>query len=275
MDHQQRVAPRFRPKGYPKRNMSGALENVIEIIIVLIVVYYIATYLINAFSVPAISSDTTFTLSNQTTLFSIDGNQYSATLLTEKPGSSTAQIAITRQPTFLNPTLFVMLYLDNWTKVNAGTQYSNMQIKLNSINSTHIGVTITPLPTSLNILPDSSRITVEETTLSPFGVQSNGYTPITTASSTTTTTASTTTSTSTSTSSTTSTTTTISSSSNYNEAAALLHQDIYYGLMLNYTAMYSGESSCNPSLYNSTYYAKYGSSPSGFDTYQNVSGGGA
>ena len=58
----------------------------------------------------------------------------------------------------INPVLNVSLTLGNITKINVGTNYSNIGIQLQSISANAVTVQISPLFPSLEIAPDSSKI---------------------------------------------------------------------------------------------------------------------
>lgn len=247
--------PRFRPRPQARRG-GNKIVLAVEIIIALIIIYFVATYIIGATSVVAISGPTSLTVTNSTTLFTLSGAEYSTSLISA--GSSSAQVSLTKLPVFLNPTFYVTLYNNSATKVNGTGTYANMQINLTSLSKHSIGVTITPVLTSLALSPDSSRITVADTSLTPFGSQASGS-------------GSTTIKFGNQTSSTTAATTTIPSTNYYNQALNLLHVNLYYGLMENYTAVYANSTACTPSIYNQTFIRHNGIAPSGPSTYANVS----
>ncbi len=255
--------PKFKPM-QPKRQHGGLLWKIIGVIIVLAIIYFVATWLLGVLSVTSISGPTAFTLTNSSTIFTLSGSEYSASFVSAVP--SGVQISMTRLPTFLNPTYYVIVYTGSATKFNGAGSSANMQINLTSSTKTGAQIMITPLAANLGLAPDSSRITVAHTSLTPYGqqgAQSNAtFTTI----------ASTTTILQSGSSSSTTATTTIGSSTNYHaEAQAILQKNVYYALMANYTALYANESLCTPPIYNQTYNNLHGSYPSGPFSYQNVS----
>ncbi len=248
-----------RMKGRSKT--GSVVGKALEVIVALVILYFLATWILNSLAVTNIAGSTILTITNQSTLFQLEGSEYSASFV--YTSGNVSQIQLTHLPTFLNPTIYVVLQMNNATKVNGFGKYANMEIKLISSTPSSTQVSITPISVNLTLLPDYSRISSAQATLSPFGSQ-GGTQPIIT----TTTTVPTSTTTSSSTSSSTTTTTT---ASGYSKAVTLLQKDIYYGLLLNYSSMYSNTTGCTSSLYSSTYTSKYGSGPSGLDSYANVS----
>jgi muramidase (phage lysozyme) len=127
-----------------------------------------------------------------------------------------------------------------------------------------VTVKISPLFPSLEIAPDSGKISAEWTTLS--NSTSTGAKASTTASVTTTIIAGATSAT------TTQSTTTVSS---VNQTAAslatALKQNNVYGLMLNFSFLYDNTSNCNKVLYNNAYFRHYSTIPSGQNDYFNQS----
>lgn len=259
--------PKFKRKAM-NRSAGKTITTILEVVIALLVIYFIATWVLNSIAVTNISGSTTFTLTNSTTLFTLAGSEYSASLVSTSSSTSTAQITLTRQPTFLNPTYYVTLVLNNATNVNGVGQHANMQIKLLSLTGASAQVQIVPISANLSLSPDSSRITVAQTSLAPFGTQQSTTIPTTSSTTSTTTSTSTTSTTSSTTSST--TTTVPSTNTGKTQALALLKTNVYYALMLNYTNAYAGASQCTSSQYNSTYVTHYGTYPAGQNTYANI-----
>ncbi len=250
--------PKFRPRTPGPRGNPYFL--LIEIIIIVAIAYLVGTWVINYLAVVSVGGPTSLTLTNTTTLFSLNGGEYSGLLVSAT--SNAAQIAITKQPTFLNPTFYVDVYAGNTTNFNGTGRYANMQIELVSANQQSAQVTITPITPGLTIPPDTERISVAQTTLTPFGLPSttinyNG------------------TNTQTTTTITQGSTTTIQQSNAqayYNNALVTLHKNPFYALMQNYSDIYaSTAANCTPPIYNQSYVSKYGSSPPAADSFQNIS----
>lgn len=256
---------RPKPKGVGARAASHLAERMVEIVVVLIALYFIASWILNAAAVTAISGSTTFPITNSTTLFSLYGNEYALSLLSAS--NQTAQVELTQLPTFLNPTLYVNLVLNNATSVSPTLQTNaNMQLKYTQLNSkSSVQVTVVPIPVGFTQSPSYSKITVAQTSLAPFG---SSYGEINTTSSTT----NTTTTISSGSTTVASTTTTVSQTESGNaKALAVVEKTSYYPLMLNYSRLYSGGTSCTPPLYNSTFASAEHSLPSGPSSFYNVS----
>jgi hypothetical protein len=261
MADQKGVKQRSTGAGAP----SHLIRNIVVVLIILAILYLAVTWILNAASVTAISGPTTLAATNSTSFFSLYGNEYSLSLLSAS--NQSAQVELTQLPTFLNPTLYVNLVLNNATSVSPTLQQNaNMQIKYTQLNSkTSIQVSIVPIPVGFTQAPTYSKITVAQTSLAPFGssvplatttISSNSTNSTTTAASTTVA----------------SSTTTISQAvTGSAEALAVVQKTPYYGLMLNYSRLYTNGTSCTAPLYNSTFIRVYdGQQPSGGSTYENV-----
>ncbi|MFI5412579.1 MAG: hypothetical protein ACHQX1_01680 [Candidatus Micrarchaeales archaeon] len=260
--------PKFRKKGMG-RSAGKTITTIIEVVAVIVIIYLIASWAMSSLAVTGVTGSTTFTLTNATTLFTLAGSEYSTSLISVSTLNSTAQITLTRQPTFLNPTYYVIISLNNATNVNGVGQHANMQIRLLSITGKSAQIQIVPISANLSLSPDLSKITVAQTSLSPFGTQASTIPTSSTTSSTTSTTSTSTTTTSTSSST---TTTTISgTNTGHAQALALLKTNSYYGLMLNYTQIYANSTQCTSVQYTSAYVTHFGHSPTGPNTFQNVS----
>ena len=96
-------------------------------------------------------------------LYSINSNQYYISLAGVSPGTTTAYVYISKLPIFINPLLNVTLTLNNITKLNVGTNYSNIGMQLQSMGPSSVTVKISPLFPSLQIAPDSGKISSEST----------------------------------------------------------------------------------------------------------------
>ena len=149
------------------------------------------------------------------------------------------------------------LTLNNITKLNVGTNYSNIGIQMVSMGPSSITVRISPLFPSLEIAPDSGSISAVWTTLSN-STSTSGSPKTSTATSVTTTIAAGAT-----TSATTTQATTTVSSTNQTAAslATALKQNNVYGLMLNFSVLYDNTSNCNKVRYNNAYFRYYSTMP--------------
>lgn len=199
----------------------------------------------------AISGPTQLTLTHNPSVVKVGNYQYTLYLHGDQPKSGIAYIYIGRSPVFINPILNVTVILYNYTKVNAGTQYANMEIRLDSVSNSSAQITITPLQAYLAAAPDSSRIVVISAPalnlIAPNTTTiSQGPAPTTA-------------------------TTTIAQSQNpQQKVLSYLMESEYYGLMLNYSHYYSNTVNCTGTLYNNSYFSYYHAHPSGPATYQNV-----
>ncbi len=265
---QQKPATPARPMVPHTLQHSGeVVKKGLMAVVVLIVIYLIATWLINAFSVVYINGPTPVTLTKATTIFYMAGSEYTANLISVSASSATAMISLARIPAFMNPSYRISLYLGNNTNVNATGQYSNMEIRLTTITNNSAGVVIIPVSQTFQLPPSTGRISVVQTSLYDIRTGSGQVNPLPA----TTTVGSTTTSASTTSSSTTSgSTTTIST--NLQIATDLVHNSIYYPVMLNLTPLYDNSTNCTASAYSAAYQSKWGHSPTGVNSYQNQSG---
>lgn len=259
------------PKRRRKTNYGKLTLYAIIVIVVAAIAYFLISFVAGALSVVNISGATSMTLTNSTTVFTLNGNEYAMQLVSSSLLSSSAHVSLTRLPVFANPTLEIYLVMNNATDVNTVGSLADLQIALTHVGNSSITVLLTPIPSGLALQPTSSRITAVQSLLPPVGSPSN-----TTTTTATTTTAATTTisgSSSTTTAGSSSTTTTIiSTGANYTAAMNLLKTDIYYGLMANYSTTYqNAATSCNASLYNSTYSIKFGHLPDAQNSYANIS----
>ncbi len=221
--------------------------GVAVIAVIIIVVAVVASLAILSGAV-GISGPTKLTLTSTPTVVKLQGGQYVLLLSKTNPSSDTAYILIGKSPIFVSQTLNVTLLLDNFTKVNAGTTYANMEVYLDAVTSNSVSVTLTPLQTYLDEQPDSGRIVVVSasaysTTSVTISVQSTTI----------------------------STSTTINSTQSAEQRIiGLLKNNLYYPLMANYTTDYANTASCTGDLYNSSYILHYTKSPYGPFTYQNI-----
>ncbi|MCL4363461.1 hypothetical protein M1439_03375 [Candidatus Marsarchaeota archaeon] len=142
--------------GHKKSSMKKNYYVYIAIIIVAVIVLAIAaSYLSGPIN---ISSPKTVAITYRGTAFAIGGNEYVAMLGNYSTGKDAADIYLTKSPSFINSELQISLSVGNTTHVNYNSRYSNMGFSLVSISNGTAKVTIEPLSTSLNILPDSAKI---------------------------------------------------------------------------------------------------------------------
>ena len=219
--------------------------------------------------IPQINSKYTMNLSKSPFLFELNNTEYAIYL--HSASASSADIYVQKLPNFINSVLSVEVHENNSTKINLGSVYADLEIKLNAVskNSNTINISMYPLQQYLLLKPDSASIS-QVTSYSQQAsqpVQSQNSTSATSQS-----TKNTSTTTITAPQPPASTTTTTSSSSSANESLALnlIKTNSYYALMQNYSSLYANAANnCTSSLYNSSYLAKYGSSPPA-GSYQNA-----
>lgn len=248
--------------GGPKRK-GNLLWLGLAFVIIVVIAYLAIGAVANALSIVGINGPTTIMLTNSTTVFLLNNNEYAMRIVSAAP-SQYAYVAITKLPVFLNPTLNVYLVLNNATDINTEGSVSNLQLTPSKIEKGQVALALTPIPQGLGVPPSYSRISVGQSALAPIGSTGGAVTV--------TTTATTTVSSGSTTSTTVTSTTTVSSSSGGLAAAqAVLKLSAYYPLMLNYTTLYQNSANCNSQTYNSSYVAKFGKAPSGVDTYANLS----
>jgi hypothetical protein len=241
---------------HKKRNYATLAVSIIILVVIFSIVYTGILWLLSITSVSGLSGPTNVTLSSTTpSVFSIGGNEYAIGLVPGSTSSGSAIIEITKDPAFVNPTMRVVLITGNATRINAsGGKYANVEIELYSIASGSIKAAITPLAPTLQLLPDSSRISYAQTSISPLSASQTGNAPAlptTTIASTTTTTVS-------------------QAATDYDIAISALERNHWYPLATNLTKMYGNSGNCTSLQYNNTYYGKFAMSPTGAATYQNV-----
>lgn len=247
----------------PGTKNNKAIIAVAAVVVILIVAYFALANTEGS----AISTPATANLTGSGSIFSINSQQYLISFAGTLGGSSKAYVHISKLPIFANPLLNVTLTLGNITKVNDGTTYANMGIELDAIGRNSITVKVSPLFTSLEVMPDSQYISIVQgtlyiqgqaatTTIQGFGAGSS--------------TVSTTTISSQSSSSSTSTTVKATNTTAL-EINSTLMKNYTYSLLLNFSRLYANTSNCTPTLYNSTYLDADGAVPSGPNTYENVS----
>ncbi|MCL4389477.1 MAG: hypothetical protein M1528_01890 [Candidatus Marsarchaeota archaeon] len=196
-----------------------------------------------------VNSPTTITVTSNPSVIKIGGSQYTLYLHGVKPIQNVAYLYIGKSPVFINSVLNVTLPLHNYTKVNDGTAYANMEILLNSMTNKSASITITPLQAYLAESADSSRIVV----LGPPVINVNASTSTTIAAQST------------------SITTTISQQSPTERILAYLRNSEFYSLMQNYSNYYANTQNCTPTQYDNVFFSYTHNQPTGPSTYQNVS----
>ena len=252
--------PRHNPHDQHKRQggVRGKLYAVLAIVIIAAAAYSLYFLSVNQ---TVVMAPATVNLTTSGTVFSINSEQYLISLSSTVPSSGKAYIHISKLPIFINPLYNVTLMLGNITKINAGTNYSNMGVQLLSMSADIITVKVSPLYTSLQIAPDYQDIKSVQGTLYNSGQVHSGGTA----------TAATTTVNGTTVSTTAGSTTTATSVNNTAlEISDALYRDALYTLLLNFSKLYENTTSCTSQLYNTTYIRVYGHAPSAAVSYSNV-----
>src|SRR5271157_5328335 len=235
-----------------------AVSTIALIIITVIVVgcVAIAYLMLKSGSTMTISAATTLNVTGSAVTFRLGNGTYAIALASIAPTHDYANVYLDRLPSFANPLLNITLYLNQETKVNAGTASADIALKLGSIGNGVATLTITPISAGLGLTPDSQYIRTVNTALKNI----QQVTTANVASSVTVTTVQ-------------STSTTTVNNTNTTKAKLLstLRKSAYYALMLNYSTIYANTLSCTPALYNTTYLRVKGMAPSGMSTYANES----
>ena len=236
-----------KPHRHAHRISRMAIGAVVVIAIVAIILYY-------SFSGGAatISTSTTVTLTGSPSYFSIGSGIYS--LSVAHTGSGVAYVLVNKLPIFINPLLNVTLYEDNITKVNAGSGFADIGLTLESVNGASITVKISPLDPSLQIAPDSGRISIVNDLLFVNNGNSAATSSVTTTAITTV-----------------ATTTIVQTNTTNANIMAALNKNRSYALIQNYSTLYTNTASCTQNAYNTAYILHYGYAPVGMFTYPNVS----
>lgn len=245
-----------------KHNNNRMIAAAAVVIIIIAIAYY-AFFIYGGQAVVLAPATTNLTQSGE--IFSINSAQYLISLSTVSLGSGKAYVHVSKLPVFVNPLLNVTLTLNNITKVNAGSTYADVGIQLLSASANSITIKVTPLSESLQIAPDSQYISVISGTLYNSGQSTSVQ------ASTSTTIGATTTKGAGSTATTSSATTTVTVNTTAVNINAALKQNQLYGLLLNFSVLYTNTSKCTASLYNSTYLNVHGSLPKGSVSFANVS----
>jgi hypothetical protein len=255
----------FKPT--PKKQPMSTMKMVaIGIgVVVVIVILYFALFFTNQ---SVVSAPATVNITQAGTIFAVNGQEFLISLASSSGG--TAYVHVSKLPIFLSPLLNVTLTLNNITKVNAGSSYADIGVQLLSAGTGSITVKITPLASSLQISPDSSLIHVIPSSLYAYGQGASTTIKATTTISTTTISGSATTAASTST--TTGSTTTVSSiNTTALDISNALVQNEDYGLLLNFSTLYTNTSKCTSTQYNTSYANFHGSVARPPNDYANVS----
>ncbi len=177
-----------------------------------------------------ISGPTTMTLKSTPVVIKSGGSEYVLSLHGSSGANGTAYVYIVKSPVLQNTAENVTLLLGNYTRVNLGTSYANIEIKLDSVNGTAAKITLDPLQAYLDVTPDFSRIHAVAQASSNFTTTVIQVT-------------------------TTSSTSTIYNQTKaaYTRIQSYLEESDWYGLMANYTTYYENSKNCSPALYNGTY----------------------
>lgn len=271
--NQEHLMEQRRPVRAPAPAAKQASKNLGKYIvyaIVAVIVIAIAAYFLTSMNVgqTMVSGTATENITPSGIIFNINSQQYLVSLSGLSVGSAKAYVHVSKLPIFLNPVLNVTLALGNITKVNSGSNYANIGLKLDSMSANSVTVSITVLQTSLGIAPDYQDIRVVQGTLYGYGQAPAPSGPG--AQATTSTTLITTT---TAGAATTSATTTVVPSVNSTllDVNAALRQNSLYAVLYNFSILYANTTRCTPTIYNSTYIFVNGHAPSGGSTFMNVS----
>ncbi|MGD0510459.1 MAG: hypothetical protein ABSA33_01330 [Candidatus Micrarchaeaceae archaeon] len=249
-------------KQHKKMSTGTKIGIVLAIVVIAVALYYVVFLSVNQTVVgtPAVSN-----LTSTGTIFSVNSQQYLISLAGISRANGVAYIYVNKLPIFVNPLLNITLHLNNITKINAGSYYADMGIQLQSIGQNAITVKVSPLFTSLQIVPDSQYIRNVRSQLYQQGQsQSQSTSTIQSGQSPSVTTV-------TSTIAPASTSTISQTASIAAEINQTLKTNYLYSLLLNFSVLYTNTSNCNLARYNNLYFQVYGSAPTGPNTYQNVS----
>ncbi|MGC8495950.1 MAG: hypothetical protein ACP5MX_01950 [Candidatus Micrarchaeia archaeon] len=212
------------------------------------------------------TSGSNLTISSKPVIIEAAGSEY-AIYLASAPSNDHVSLYIDSMPALVKPAILVSLNLGNVTKVNTYGNFTTMEVRLDAIGNASATITIKPVSPSLQIAPDTSSIKFITWNLNN---SNNGIKITTNIINATNSTAKINTTTKITT-----TTTSVTTIPQLNITAqnitSLLNKNIYYGLVLNYTALYDNTTKCTSTLYNSTYLSTYGSLPPASYSYQNMS----
>ncbi|MGC8478972.1 MAG: hypothetical protein ACP5NE_03560 [Candidatus Micrarchaeia archaeon] len=214
-----------------------------------------------------LSSERAVQVSQSPVLVDMHGVYFSISLALHS--GNEAVFYVSKLPIFTSDTMLVKANLGNTTHIGFGTQYASLGIRLNSLSANVANVTLIPIDPALGVAIDYAevqyksmlpgaqnsssgiKIIITNESANATGTNAKSTTPTTTIAATTTVKA--------------------SQPSNDTKVMQALESSIWYPLMLNYSSAYSNTTACSSTLYNSSYKAYYGTSPSGPATYQNQS----
>jgi len=224
-------------------------KQIAVIAIAAVIVAAVAVVLASGSSGTKINGPTAITVGKTPVSIELDNAQYIISLHQAVPGSGVAYLYISRSPVLINPALNVTVELNNYTKVDEGVSYANLEIELNKVSNSVVSLTLAPLPAYLNELPDYSRISPVGTT----AVKNITTSVLVTSTSV-------------------SSTTTIVNQTAAAEQRILGYVKLnpWYVLMLNYSNAYSQVGSCSSEQYNESFATLNHFLPSGPASYQNV-----
>jgi|GEM_PF-5776721 len=259
------------------KKMLRYLAYIIIFLIIILIAYSIISAVMSYANIQEINHSTALILSSAPALISLNGNEYLIQFISYSNYTSVGTFAITKLPIFVNPSMLVKVPLDNFTDVNLSSKYADLRIDLKNISSSSVGLLLTPIPINLTETPTSLRIsfinntlgTAETATSKPTSTPSSNV-PLVTNTPTTTKSSSNSTTTPSSSSGSSSTSSSQNNTAKLKLVKSILAKSVYYPIMLNYTTMYADEVNCTPAMYNKTYYNLWGISPSGGDTYANI-----
>jgi hypothetical protein len=244
-----------------KKSVTPGTTKAAAVLVVVVIVVLVAAYAVLSGGPVTISSGgVSENITANGFPFLLNGTEYIA-YFGGKIGNGGVSIQIVKTPSFINPTVSVLLY-NSTVHLNLTGKYADIEFSPVRVYNNSALVKIKAVPASLKVLPDSEYIKVS----GPYGFGTNSSSTTTVKAVSSTTTASTTTSTVSS-----APTTSISVNNTLTRISSLLATDADYLLIENYTALYSNTYECTPAIYNSTYFKTYGYNPSGQFTYQNVS----
>ncbi|MGC8651821.1 MAG: hypothetical protein ACP5UH_01040 [Candidatus Micrarchaeia archaeon] len=243
-----------------KKEHSRALIYAVVIAVLIVVIAAYAYWHAGPTRVFIVNAPLNTTITSTPAIFLIRGNEYAMYISGRQSGNST-HIYIAQLPVMITPLLYVELKLYNTVKINAGSNYTTIEMRLDSISSNSISVTIIPVSASLLIAPDASNIKEIYVALGGSSAGVPAYTNSTIA----TTVSSTTTSVSST------TTTKPATNQTQIEIQELLNKDKFYPLVMNMSKLYTNTSACTQQQYYTAYVSYYGSAPTVTYTYQNVS----
>ncbi|MDE1846868.1 MAG: hypothetical protein KGH52_02290 [Candidatus Micrarchaeota archaeon] len=238
---------------------------IIGIIILVGIIYLAASAVLSGGTVYHISNPTSIMLPvNGSAYFTLPGDSSEYSVFLKSATSSSATFYISGLPILVRPISSVTLSGTGSANVSSsGGSIANMNIALQSVSSGSATFELSSIATTLGIRPSASISIINPAT----GQGSAVTTVVTTA---------TTTVSSSGTSSTVTTTTATTTISNVVSAATqqqvmgLVNNTPLGTLLKNFGVIYAKDTLCAPSIYNQTYQTKFGSLPSGPNTFANL-----